>query len=81
MEKFDVAIVGGGISGLTATSELCRLTSCRVLILEQGQSYLERLSSDSPNLLEGLGGAGTVGGGKLCFPPASGEIWRKTASQ
>ena len=52
MEKFDVAIVGGGISGLTATSELCRLTSCRVLILEQGQSYLERLSSDSPNLLE-----------------------------
>lgn len=81
MEQFDVVIVGGGTSGLTAADNLCRQVPCRVLILEQGNSYLERLSSDSPNLLEGLGGAGTVGGGKLCFPPASGEIWLKTASQ
>lgn len=81
MELFDVVIIGGGISGLTAANELCRQVSCRVLVLEQGNSYWERLSSDSPDLLEGLGGAGTVGGGKLCFPPASGEIWRKTASQ
>ena len=29
-------------------------------------------------MLNGVGGAGTVGGGKLCFPPASSEIWRKT---
>lgn len=81
MENFDVVIVGGGISGLTAANELSRLTSCRTLILEQGDSYQERLASASPNLLEGLGGAGTVGGGKLCYPPASGEIWRKTASR
>lgn len=81
MEKFDVVIVGGGISGLVAANELCRLSSplCRILILERGNTYQNRLNSDSPNLLEGLGGAGTVGGGKLCFPPASGEIWGKTS--
>lgn len=81
MENFDVVIVGGGISGLTVASELCRLAHCRVLLLEQGDTYQDRLASDSPDLLVGLGGAGTIGGGKLCYPPASGAIWEKTAIQ
>lgn len=78
MKTCDVAIVGGGISGLVFANELCNNTSCSVVLLEKGEAYSDRLKSSNPNLLEGLGGAGTLGGGKLCYPPASGSIWDKT---
>lgn len=78
MEHYDVIIVGGGISGLTIANELSRRSCCRILLLEKGPTYQERLKAIDPNLLEGLGGAGTIGGGKLCYPPASAAIWRKT---
>lgn len=74
----EILIVGAGLSGLTAAYLIKSTTDANVTIIEKGVSYLERLSSDNPNMLNGVGGAGTVGGGKLCFPPASSEIWRKT---
>lgn len=74
----EILIVGAGLSGLTAAYLIKSTTDANVTIIEKGVSYLERLSSDNPDMLSGVGGAGTVGGGKLCFPPASSEIWKKT---
>lgn len=79
MKNYDIVIVGGGISGLSAACEIITSHPCKILILEKGQTYAERLFSHNKNHLEGLGGAGTIAGGKLCYPPASGKIWRKTS--
>ena len=81
MERFNVIIIGGGISGLVAGIEIRRQTRKSVLILEKGDSYEARIASGSPDLIVGLGGAGTVCGGKLCYPPASGTIWEKTREE
>lgn len=74
-----VTIIGGGLSGLTAASYLADM-GADVTILEQGRTYAERNAENGDDVLIGLGGAGTISGGKLCFPPASGGIWRKTSA-
>ena len=74
----EVLIIGAGLSGLTAAYEIKSSPDVNVTILEKGAPYWERLSSENPDLLCGVGGAGTIGGGKLCFPPASSGIWKKT---
>lgn len=79
MKNNQVYIIGGGLSGLSAAISLAQLENTNVTILEQGFDYNTRLQSTDSNLLCGLGGAGTLGGGKLCFPPASGRIWAKTS--
>lgn len=79
MKNNQVYIIGGGLSGLSAAISLAQLGNTNVTILEQGSDYSARLQSANSNLLCGLGGAGTLGGGKLCFPPASGGIWAKTS--
>lgn len=77
MEKGTVIIIGGGLSGLTAASYLAG-AGAGVTLLEQGKPYADRDAANGNEVLTGLGGAGTLSGGKLCFPPASGGIWRKT---
>lgn len=77
MKKDNVIIVGGGLSGLTAASYLAD-TGVEVTVLEQGKRYMDRNVQNGEEVLSGLGGAGTLAGGKLCFPPASGGIWKRT---
>lgn len=78
MENNRIFIIGGGLSGLSAAISLAQAGNADITILEQGPDYKARIESANPDHLCGLGGAGTIGGGKLCFPPASGKIWRKT---
>lgn len=78
MENNRIFIIGGGLSGLSAAISLAQAGNADITILEQGCDYKARIESANPDHLCGLGGAGTIGGGKLCFPPASGKIWRKT---
>ena len=77
MKNKTVIIVGGGLSGLTAATYLAD-AGIDVILLEQGKDYASRCEKNSIEILVGLGGAGTISGGKLCFPPASGAIWKKT---
>lgn len=77
MKNKTVIVVGGGLSGLTAAAYLAD-AGADVTLLEQGKDYASRCEENSLEIMEGLGGAGTISGGKLCFPPASGAIWRKT---
>lgn len=81
-DTYDVAIVGGGISGLFVASQICRQhVDARIVVLERGHDYSirQRERDSDPNVyVSGIGGAGTLGGGKLCDIPASGDIWKKT---
>lgn len=79
--KFDVVIIGGGVSGLLSAIMIARYTNARVGLFEQGASYPKRKQLsliDNSVHLKGLGGAGTLDGGKLCSFPASGSLWEKT---
>jgi hypothetical protein len=76
MNKTTVTIIGSGLGGLTAAEYLKCYAD--VVILEQGKEYRERTDGKSDEVLIGIGGAGTLSGGKLCFPPASSGIWNKT---
>lgn len=77
MEKAIVTIIGSGFSGLAAAGHLKSYAD--VVILEQGEEYENRTAKNSDEVLIGIGGAGTLSGGKLCFPPASSGIWDKTS--
>lgn len=77
MKRIKVIIVGGGLAGLTAALYLAD-SDVDIVILEQGKDYSIRTPERLEDTLVGLGGAGTISGGKLCFPPASGGIWKKT---
>ncbi|VFQ42407.1 NAD(P)/FAD-dependent oxidoreductase [Desulfoluna butyratoxydans] len=81
---FDIAIIGGGLSGLFSAMILSKYTNYTIGLFEQGYSYNKRLLtqySQNNVRLEGIGGAGTLDGGKLCNRPASSKVWEKTSGE
>jgi len=75
-----VFIIGAGLSGLISAYLLKKdaKSPINIVVFEKGLSFEKRLSSQTPNLVSGTGGAGTLFGGKFCYPPASSGIWKKT---
>lgn len=71
-----IVVVGGGLAGMAAAIKIRRYSQMEVILLEQGVSYANRLDNPSERVV-GMGGAGTLAGGKLCFPPASSGAWSK----
>lgn len=85
MKQYFALIVGAGCSSFSFTkalndSGILQKISYNkpILIIDQGKPYSERLETDPLDIVEGVGGAGTLAGGKICLPPASGRIWKKT---
>lgn len=73
-----IFIIGAGLSGLLTAYLIKKHLEADVIILEQGNSFESRVRNPSGSLITGVGGAGTLFGGKFCFPPASSTIWKKT---
>ncbi|MBR3602251.1 MAG: NAD(P)-binding protein [Lachnospiraceae bacterium] len=73
-----ILIVGAGLSGLTAAYQLAQNFEAQIIIIEKGKHYAERVVEDESGMVCGEGGAGTIYGGKLCFPPASAGVWKRT---
>lgn len=86
--EFDYLVVGGGPAGLSAASELSRLTGGRVVLLERGRPVEERHcpasrtgrceKCDTCAVLSGFGGATGLLGGQFCFFPAGDRLARST---
>ncbi|MCK4517952.1 hypothetical protein KAT92_04190, partial [Candidatus Babeliales bacterium] len=78
--NIDIIIVGGGLGGLLSSVLLSEISGLQVVLLEAGNDYEDRrlLKADTRHTLEGIGGAGTLGGGKLCGRPSSSKLWSKT---
>jgi uncharacterized FAD-dependent dehydrogenase len=74
----NIAIIGAGLSGLISAYVLSKEPGISVTIFEKGRAYADRITSKGEDTLTGVGGAGTISGGKLCFPPASSGVWKKT---
>ena len=72
-----IAIIGAGIAGLSAACEIALIHMLDVSVFEAGSRYGERSESEPQDLICGVGGSGTLFGGKLCYPPASSGAWEK----
>lgn len=70
-----IAIIGAGLSGLTMAYNIKQNCEADIVIFEKGNRYVDRIETDGKDLVCGVGGAGTLFGGKLCFPPASSGMW------
>ena len=79
--KRRIAIVGAGLSGLVAAYNLCKNGNTQVIIFERGKEYSKRSVLVESDLAYGEGGAGTIAGGKFCFPPASKGVWIRSQMQ
>ena len=79
--KRKIAIVGAGLSGLVAAYNLCKNGNTQVIIFERGKEYSKRSVLVESDLAYGEGGAGTIAGGKFCFPPASKGVWIRSQMQ
>lgn len=73
-----IAIIGAGLSGLMTAHIVKQSIDAEVIVLEKGDTYERRINSKHPSLVCGIGGAGTIYGGKFCMPPSSSRVWEKT---
>jgi uncharacterized FAD-dependent dehydrogenase len=62
---YQVAIIGGGPSGIFAALTLYELGVEKIVIIEQGKNLKDRQRNDSKDILCGWGGAGAYSDGKL----------------
>lgn len=62
---YQVAIIGGGPSGIFAALTLYELGLEKIVIIEQGKNLKDRQRNDSKDILCGWGGAGAYSDGKL----------------
>ncbi|MFO7611912.1 MAG: NAD(P)/FAD-dependent oxidoreductase [Clostridia bacterium] len=80
MKKYDVAIIGGGPSGIFAAYELNELNpGANIIMMEKGKSILKRkcpiiehkvercINCESCFIMQGFGGAGAYSDGKFNF--------------
>lgn len=84
----DVLVVGAGPAGLAATHRIAATSGRRVLLIEKGSSLQQRICpalsvGKCPGcrrcgLLQGVGGASGMLGGKLCFFPAGQRLSEHT---
>lgn len=72
---YDVIIIGGGVSGLSAAYALSQKKR-RVLVVERGKQIFERQRTDKFDVANGIGGAGLFSDGKLSMYPSATNLWK-----
>ena len=72
---YDVIILGGGVSGLSAAFALAQKKQ-RVLVVERGKHVYERKRENALDVSNGIGGAGLFSDGKLSMYPSASKLWK-----
>ena len=72
---YDVIIVGGGVSGLSAAYTLTQKKQ-KVLVVERGKHVFERQRETAFDVSNGIGGAGLFSDGKLSLYPSASKLWK-----
>lgn len=72
---YDVIIIGGGVSGLSAAYALIQKGQ-RVLVVDRGKHIYERQRKDTFDVANGIGGAGLFSDGKLSMYPSATNLWK-----
>lgn len=72
---YDVIIIGGGVSGLSAAFALTQKKQ-RVLVVERGKHIYERQRENAVDVSNGIGGAGLFSDGKLSMYPSASKLWK-----
>lgn len=72
---YDTIVIGGGVSGLMAAYSLT-LQNRRVLVVERGHQFYERLHEKPFDVANGVGGSGLFSDGKLSLFPSATQLWK-----